>query len=65
MPRNKSDFNLGSRPALEDVNIAYLTGKITKDEAAGMDRTMWGAPEETPESEDKAHRRAGLSKETN
>jgi hypothetical protein len=65
MTRNKSDFNIGSRPALEDVNIAYNTGKITKDEAEGMGRSMWHGSEETPKSEAEAHRRAGLSKEAN
>jgi hypothetical protein len=65
MPRNKSDFNLGNRPALADVNRAYITGKITKDEADGLGYGSW--PGSNPSSKDEAlaHRRAGLSKGAN
>jgi hypothetical protein len=65
MPRNKSDFNFGTRPALEDVNRAYITGKITKDEANDLGYGSWPGSNPSLKDETLAHRRAGLSKETN
>jgi len=65
MPRSKSDFNLGSRPALADVNRAYITGKITKTEADDLGHGSWPGSNPSSKDEDMTHRRAGLTKEGN
>ena len=63
MPRNKSDFNLGIRPAQVDVLQAYVTGKITKNEADDLGYGSWPGSSSLKD-ESLTHRRAGLSKET-
>ena len=65
MGRNKSDFNLGTRPALADVNRAYITGKVTKDEADDLGYGSWPGSNPSSKDETLAHRRAGLNEETN
>jgi hypothetical protein len=50
----------GRRPEINDINTAYVTGKLTKDEA--NDLSGWSAygSGETTKNEALTHRRAGL-----